>query len=364
MQVILCTSLKTSPHQELLNKIKRLNCIFFLFSNRETHSQMSLPSTMRAVIAEGGKCLIKKLPLPTVAAGEVMVKVKSTSVNRADTLQRKGMYPVPKGVTPVLGLEMSGTVINNSTNWKAGDEVMGLLSGGGYAEYCSVDEGLLMPVPKGHTLDSAAAIPETWITAYQLLHSVGHLQSNDVVIVHAAGSGVGTAAIQLASKVDGTVVVATAGTDEKLKVATELGATHAFNYKQCNWSDEMKKVVPSGADLILDPVGGSYVAQNCSAIAVDGRWVLYGLMGGIKIGDYPVLPKLLSKRAALLPSTLRSRSLEYRTRLVSEFSKNLENFENDFRVVFDKSFDLDSIQEAHDYMETNANIGKLLVRVS
>eukprot|EP01060_Flectonema_neradi_P013572 TRINITY_DN20333_c0_g1_i1.p1 TRINITY_DN20333_c0_g1~~TRINITY_DN20333_c0_g1_i1.p1 ORF type:complete len:343 (+),score=80.98 TRINITY_DN20333_c0_g1_i1:47-1030(+) len=327
---------------------------------------MKLPSRMKAIMAEGGKCVAKAIPLPPVSGEEVLVKVKATAVNRADTLQRKGMYAVPKGATPVLGLEMSGTVLTNSDKWKEGDEVMGLLSGGGYAEYCSVDQGLLMPVPKGYSLEEAAAIPETWLTAYQLLHFVGNLSQNEVVVIHAAGSGVGTAAIQLASKVEDVIVIATAGTDQKLQVATELGATHAFNYKQCSWNEELKKVIPHGTNLILDPVGGSYAAKNCDALAVDGRWVLYALMGGAKIGDFPILPKLLSKRAALIPSTLRTRSLSYRKKLVSEFAtRYLDNFSSDFKLVFDqKSFDLEDIQLAHDYMETNANIGKILIKIS
>eukprot|EP01060_Flectonema_neradi_P032401 TRINITY_DN513_c9_g1_i1.p1 TRINITY_DN513_c9_g1~~TRINITY_DN513_c9_g1_i1.p1 ORF type:complete len:329 (+),score=74.78 TRINITY_DN513_c9_g1_i1:41-1027(+) len=326
----------------------------------------NIPPTMIAVVGDGGKCVIKEFDVPLLAEGEVLVKIAATAVNRADTLQRKGLYPVPAGVTAVLGLEMSGTVMTEGKKWKVGDEVMGLLSGGGYGEYCAVDEGLLMPIPKGYTTPEAAAIPETWLTAFQLLHLVGNIKENDVVVIHAAGSGVGTAAIQLASKVKGVTIVATAGTEEKLKVAAGLGASITLNYKEGDWAEELKKAIPTGATLILDPVGGSHAAKNCEAIAVDGTWVLYGLMGGATVPDVPILGKLLQKRINLKATTLRSRTLEYRCDLVNQFmERHFDKFAENFRVVYDcRSFGIKTTQEAHEYMETNANVGKILIKIA
>ena len=326
----------------------------------------NLPGSMRAVIADGGKCVVEDIGLPILGEGEVLVKIVATAINRADTLQRKGLYPVPLGATPVLGLEMSGTVVTEGQHWKVGDEVMGLLSGGGYGEYCAIDEGLLMPIPKGYTTPEAAAIPETWLTAYQLLHLVGKIEENDIVVIHAAGSGVGTAAIQLASKIKGVTIVATAGTEEKLKVAKSLGAEITINYKECNWAEQLKSEIPTGANLILDPVGGSYAAKNCEGLAVDGRWVLYGLMGGPGVAEVPILAKILQKRINLISTTLRSRSLEYRRNLVSEFrNKYFDKFAENFNVIYDcRSFGINSTQEAHEYMESNANVGKILVKIA
>ncbi|KAJ9466838.1 Quinone oxidoreductase-like protein 2-like protein [Diplonema papillatum] len=330
---------------------------------------MALPKTMRAAIADSGKLAIVERPVPKPCGSEVLVKIHSTAINRADTLQRQGKYPVPPGVTDILGLEMSGTVVQTAEkslkNWKEGDKVMGLLGGGGYAEYTAIDESLLMPIPEGFDLNQAAGVPETWLTAFQLLSLVGHVQPNETVVVHAAGSGVGTAATQLATKVFGAKVAATAGTDEKLGVAKSLGATWTANYKQQSWSETFKELNVR-ADLILDPVGGSYIMQNLESLNMDGRVVLYGLMGGAT-AEGPVLAHLLRKRASIQATTLRSRSLPYRADLVQRFAEQALPMlsSGELRVIFDKrSFTLDQVQEAHEYMETNGNIGKVIVKVA
>eukprot|EP01061_Rhynchopus_euleeides_P041372 TRINITY_DN718_c0_g1_i1.p1 TRINITY_DN718_c0_g1~~TRINITY_DN718_c0_g1_i1.p1 ORF type:complete len:358 (+),score=167.50 TRINITY_DN718_c0_g1_i1:68-1075(+) len=335
---------------------------------------------MRAVIAEGGKLVVTTRPVPVPQKNEVLVKIKSTAINRADTLQRKGMYAVPPGVTDVLGLEMSGEVVSQgegSGKWKPGDKVMGLLSGGGYAEYTTLDEGLLLPVPERYSLHEAAGIPETWLTAYQLLHLVGGVQEGESVVIHAAGSGVGTAATQLARQAKATVI-ATAGAEEKLDVARSLGAAITVDYKkEAPWSEAVKQKLEAAGkgavNLVLDPVGGpDYAAQNINVLGLDGRWVSYGLMGGASVSTEenpkaPFLGMMLRKRLSLLATTLRTRSLPYRQHLVSEFAKNsLPLFDKEeFKVIIDKkSFTLDDIQAAHDYMESNANIGKILVSVA
>eukprot|EP01062_Namystynia_karyoxenos_P002192 TRINITY_DN10774_c0_g1_i1.p2 TRINITY_DN10774_c0_g1~~TRINITY_DN10774_c0_g1_i1.p2 ORF type:complete len:377 (+),score=134.15 TRINITY_DN10774_c0_g1_i1:125-1132(+) len=327
---------------------------------------MSLPASMRAVVAEAGRLVTVQRPLPTPSAGEVLVRVHATAINRADTLQRKGQYPVPPGATDVLGLEMAGTVVRPGSRWGAGDRVMALLSGGGYADYVSVPEELLMRIPQGYNLHQAAAIPETWLTAFQLLFLVGGARSGETALVHAAGSGVGTAATQLATA-HGIKVIATAGAPEKLEVAAKLGAVACFNYKEGPWAGKVKEATEGkGVNIVLDPVGGSYWEQNSDAIALDGRWVLYGLMGGVKV-EGPILAHLLRKRARLEGTTLRSRSLEYRAELTRRFAEHaLEKFDRrEYNAVLDpRSFTLEEAQAAHEYMESNANIGKIVVKIA
>ena len=327
----------------------------------------SAVKTMRAVIAEAGKLIVVNRPVPVAKEGEVLVKIHYSAINRADTLQRAGKYPVPPGETDILGLEMSGTVVGGgTTKFPTNSKVMSLLGGGGYAEYVAVDENMLMPVPDGISLRVAAGIPETWLTAYQLLHFVTKVETNDTVVIHAGGSGVGTAATQLATQ-HGCRVFVTAGTDEKIAKGIELGATGGANYKKTDWDVEiLKQAGDAGVNAVLDCVGGSYWKQNANVLSTDGRWTLYGLMGGAQI-EGPLLGLMLRKRLRMEATTLRSRSLEYKKQLTKEFSSHaLDLFASQrYQVIVDKeSFDLETAQQSHDYMETNANIGKILIKVA
>ena len=240
-------------------------------------------TTMKAVVSEGKKdsqCAIVDVPLPVLKPREVLVKVAYTALNRADTLQRKGLYPPPKGVTDVLGLEAAGVVAAYGpdcsiapSSFPLGSRVMALLGGGGNAEYVAVHESHLLPVPEGMDLRTAAAVPETWLTAYQLLFITGQLAKGEVVLIHAAGSGVGTAATQLASNA-GADVIAVAGQDSKLEVAKQLGAKSGINYKT---TPEFGAVVAEltggkGVNLILDPVGASFWRENVGAIAMGASY--------------------------------------------------------------------------------------------
>ncbi len=336
--------------------------------DNECQSDMaSAVKTMRAVVAEAGKLVLVNRPVPVAKEGEVLVKIHYTAINRADTLQRAGKYPVPPGETDILGLEMSGTVVGNgTTKFPTNSKVMSLLGGGGYAEYVAVDENMLMPVPDGVSLRVAAGIPETWLTAYQLLHFVTEVKANDTVVIHAGGSGVGTAATQLATQ-HGCRVFVTAGTDEKIAKGVELGATGGANYKKTDWDVEiLNQAGDDGVNAVLDCVGGSYWKQNANVLSVDGRWTLYGLMGGAQV-EGPLLGLMLRKRLRMQATTLRSRSLEYKKELTKEFSSHaLDLFASQrYQVIVDKeSFDLETAQESHDYMETNANIGKILLKVA
>ena len=261
---------------------------------------------------------------------------------------------------------MVDSVGENVTRFGIGDRVMALLGGGGYAEYVSVHQHQIMPVPKNLDLVTAAGIPEVWLTAYQLLHFVGKINPGDGVLIHAAGSGVGTAAIQLAKAVPGTQVVATAGTAEKLAKAQSLGADVMVNYKEEDFSEAVKTATAGrGVDLILDPIGGSNVEKNMKSIGVDGRWVLYGLMGGPKVGG-PFLAGLLRKRVQLLSTTLRARPIAYKKELVDAFSASTaEKFASgDFKAIIDSVTDLEGVVEAHKRMESNLNAGKIIMKVA
>jgi len=311
-------------------------------------------------------------PTPQAESGEVLIKVAATAVNRADTLQRKGAYPPPPGASPLLGLESAGTVEDvgeggkgGKSKWKKGDRVMALMGGGGYAEYCVVPEHHLLPVPEGLDLTQAAALPEVWLTAFQLLHLVGKVKAGDRVLVHAGASGVGTAAVQLI-KLAGAKSIVTAGSEEKVNFALELGADKGVNYK----NEQFQEVVGEwtegkGVDLILDCVGGSYAMQNVASLALDGKWVLYGWMGGSSV-DGPILGGLLRKRGSLLATTLRARDDDYKADLVEKFRETcLAHFSGPspaLKPVIDSIFKVEDVEAAHTKMEANKNMGKIILK--
>jgi tumor protein p53-inducible protein 3 len=357
-----------------------------------------LPSTMDAIVPLHGKCALERIPVPEPGLGQVLVRVMATAVNRADTLQRKGKYPPPSGVTKVLGLELAGEVVKlgpnvsgreygsvANANLTVGSRVMALVSGGGYADFAVVDEGCLIPIPANMPYTQAAAIPEVHLTAYQLIHFVaqapipatrgGFKPLNKTILIHAGGSGVGIAAIQLA-KAAGFKVLVTAGTDKKLANAMRLGANAAYNYKSPGGfsSSVLAFTEGKGVDLILDCVGGSHAAQNAQVLGMDSKWVVYGLMGGAD----PALPNLfallMKKRASIVTSTLRTRSLEYKAALVKSFIHSSIDYDRlpsalhagsaSLDAVIDRTYDtLRDAQAAHEYMESNANNGKIVLRV-
>ncbi|XP_075879518.1 quinone oxidoreductase PIG3 [Nelusetta ayraudi] len=314
--------------------------------------------------------LLHSIPRPEPKDGEVLIKVHATALNRADLLQRRGLYPAPPGESDIIGLEVAGTVETLgpgvSCSWKPDDRAMALLCGGGYAEYVAVPEKLLMPVPTHLTLSQAAAIPEAWLTAFQLLVFIAQVKAGEVVLAHAGASGVGTAAVQLA-RLFGAVPIVTAGSPEKLKMAEDLGAAAGFNYKEESFAQRVHDFTGGkGANVILDCIGGQNWEQNVSCLAVDGRWVLYGTMGGRTVeGD--LLGKLLSKRGHLLASLLRSRSHQYKADLVKAFTHRvLPQFSNQMgslMPVIDSVFNLEDIAEAHRHMEANKNMGKIVVNL-
>lgn len=297
---------------------------------------------------------------------ELLVRVHATALNRADTLQRQGKYPAPKGASPLLGLEIAGEVVEagvNCTRYKKGDKVFGLLPGGGYAEYAVIDEQMAMPIPGNLSMEEAAAIPEVFLTAFQALMWLGKLKAGERVLIHAGASGVGTAAIQLARAAKAEVLVT--ASEGKLHACKELGAHKAINYQEVPFEDEVLAYTNSeGVDVIVDFIAGPYFNQNLDCLRLDGRLVILASLGGGKV-DGVDLRKILTKRLQVMGSTLRSRSREYQIKLTQEMSQfALPHFKSGaIKPVIDSMYDWQDVAEAHRYMEQNKNIGKIVLRV-
>mmetsp|Transcript_1691 Transcript_1691/g.2670 ORF Transcript_1691/g.2670 Transcript_1691/m.2670 type:complete len:351 (+) Transcript_1691:3-1055(+) len=311
--------------------------------------------------------------IPEPGDGEILIRVCCTALNRMDLLQCKGLYPLPEGASPILGVEVSGYVHSigpNCTNrFKVGDRCMALLQGGGYAEYAVAYECTTMAVPDGISMTTLASIPEQWMTAYQLLFKVAGVSSGERVLLHAAASGVGQAAIQLATAA-GAQCIATCRSDDKVACCLKMGATHAYNVKVDTAFSAMVKADSSGSgvDVVLDPVGATYAAENLDVINRDGRWVLYGLMGGKGIEDPVFLGKILAKRLTLVGSTLRARPKAYKEELAKAIESEVmpKVVSGEFQVLVDSSYPMttEGVRNAHRHMASNSNIGKIVLVVS
>ena len=327
--------------------------------------------TMRAVVLRdhGGPevLTLEEVPDPTIGPEEVLVDVRATALNRADLLQRMGLYPGPAWETvEIPGLELAGVVATigpRVTMWQPGDAVMGIVSGGAYAERVAVHERQLMAVPTAVPLADAAAIPEVFLTAWDALVVQGGLTSGRWALVHAGASGVGTAAIQIAKAIGARIAVTTSA--GKVAACRELGADAAIDYTTTDFVEEVRAVTGGqGPDVILDVIGGDYVDRNLQAVAVKGRIVQVGLMAGgvtsVNIGA------LLPKRVSLIGTVLRARPIEEKIALTRRFAAEvLPLFDGGrLRPVIDSRYPLDQIAEAHRHMESNANVGKILVDVA
>ena len=304
---------------------------------------------------------------PNPKPDELLVRVYATALNRADTLQRQGKYPPPKGASPLLGLELAGEVEAtgaNCTRFKKGDKVFGLLPGGGYAEYAVIEEAMAMPVPENLTMEEAAAIPEVFLTAWQALVWLARLQEGERVLIHAGASGVGTAAIQLTKALKAEVFATASAT--KLQTCLDLGATKAIDYKASAFDEEIRAFTNSeGVDVIIDFIAGPYFNQNLDILRLDGRLVILASLGGGKVDDVD-LRKILTKRLQVMGSTLRSRSRDYQVKLTEDMSQfALPLFKiGMLKPVVDSIYDWDKAADAHRYMEQNKNIGKIVLRVN
>jgi putative PIG3 family NAD(P)H quinone oxidoreductase len=327
-----------------------------------------LPATMTAIeIREpGGPEVLAptELPVPQPGAGEVLIKVAAAGVNRPDMMQRAGLYPPPRGAPETPGLEVAGEVVavgEGAARWSNGDRVTALVAGGGYADYCLAPAPQCLPVPDGLEMSEAAALPETFFTVWSNVFDRCRLAEGESFLVHGGSSGIGTTAIQLA-RAFGARVFATAGNAEKCRVCEELGAERAINYRDEDFVSVAKEATEGrGLDVILDMVGGDYVARDLKALAPDGRLCFIAFLGGPK-AEVSFMPVLL-KRLTICGSTLRARSIGFKAAI----ARNLEDkvwpliAQGRIRPVMHAQFPLAQAAEAHRLMESSAHIGKIVL---
>jgi putative PIG3 family NAD(P)H quinone oxidoreductase len=300
-------------------------------------------------------------PDPQPGADELLVRVHATAVNRADLLQRRGGYAPPPGASPILGLELAGEVVQPLGEWRAGDRVMAVVTGGAYAELAAVPAGMAIRIPDRFSYQEAAAIPEAFLTAYLNLFTLGRLLPDEVALIHAGASGVGTAAIQLV-RAAGARAIATAGSEEKLALCRELGADPAINYKTESFAERVQAATGGhGADVVLDFVGAAYWDANMAALALGGRLMLIGFLAGSR-GQLD-LGMMMGKSLTVSSTTLRRTPLAQKVALTQAFSAfALPRFESgELRPVIDRVLPLVQAAEAHRTLEANSNAGKVVL---
>ena len=310
--------------------------------------------------------VLAERPVPEPGRGEVLIEVAAAGLNRADILQRRGFYPSPPGAPSYPGPEVSGTVValgEEVTEFKLGDAVCALLQGGGYAEYCRVDAGQVLPIPGSLGMVEAAALPEAMFTVWSNVFGFGRLQQRETLLVHGGSSGIGVAAIQLATA-RGHTVFATAGSDDKARFCESLGARRAINYKTEDFVAEIvKETGGRGVDVLLDMVGGSYVARNLQVLATEGRLVMIATQGGAK-GEIDVL-RIMQQRLLITDSTLRPRSAEFKRAIRDQLLQNVWPLlaSGRIRPVVDSVFALAEASKAHARMEGGEHKGKIILAV-
>ena len=322
---------------------------------------------MNAVVApqpDGAEMLaLVERPVPRPGRGEVLVRVAAAGVNRPDILQRRGLYPPPPGAPDILGLEISGEVVEAGEGAEAmlGQPVCALIAGGGYAEYCVAPAGTCLPVPEGLTMAEAAAMPETLFTVWSNLFERGFAAEGDTVLVHGGTSGIGTMAIAL-GKLFGLTVIVTCGTDDKCRAAEEIGAARAINYRTQDFAEEVKTLTDGrGVEVVLDMVGGDYIPRNLACLADDGRHVSIAFQRGAKTEIS--VPELMRRRLILTGSTLRPRSVEFKTMVADEIARTVWPYAEGGRLkpVIDRSFPLAEAAMAHARMEAGEHVGKIVL---
>ncbi|MFC6596785.1 NAD(P)H-quinone oxidoreductase [Kitasatospora paranensis] len=307
-----------------------------------------------------------EVPEPEPAAGEVLVEIAATAVNRADLLQRQGFYDPPPGSSPYPGLECAGRIVAlgpGVAGWAVGDEVCALLTGGGYAERVAVPAGQLLPRPAGLSATEAAALPEVVCTVWSNVFMVAHLRPGETVLVHGGASGIGTMAIQLAKAVGARVAV-TAGSAAKLARCAELGADVLIDYREQDFVEAVREATGgAGADVILDIMGAKYLPRNVAALAVNGRLVIIGMQGGVK-GELD-LGVLLRKRAAVAATNLRGRPLEEKAAIVAAVREHVWPLLESgvVKPVVDRVLPIAEAAEAHRAVEESGHVGKVVLRV-
>lgn len=321
---------------------------------------------MRAIEIKNQSLCLSELPVPTPGPGEVLIKVAYAGLNRADIMQRKGLYPPPAGASPLPGLEVSGQIAAlgaGVSTFSVGDNVCAVLSGGGYAEYCTAPAGQALPIPQGMNIRTAAAVPEAFFTVWLSIVEQGEYKKGEKVLVHGGTSGIGTTAIQL-MKALGAEIYTTAGTEEKCTVCTELGARLAVNYKTQDFVSEIKNFTGGyGVDVILDITGGDNVPKNIELLAPGGRMVFIALIRGRK-GEVD-FAQILLKRLKLIGSTLRSRTAEHKATIAQALYKEAWPLMEKGMItpIIDSEFTLEDAAKAHARMEEGLHIGKILLKI-
>lgn len=329
---------------------------------------MSQAQMQQVIISEVGgpeKLAYETVTIPTAQAEEVLVKVHAFGINRPDILQRQGLYPMPKDVTPVPGLEVAGEIVAVGaavTQFKVGDKVCGLTNGGGYAEYCVVPASQTLVIPEGVSFTQAAAIPETFFTVWANVFQMGQAKAGETVLVHGGSSGIGTTALMLC-KALGIQTFATVGSDDKIQAIAHL--TTGINYKTQDFEQVInEKTDNAGVDIILDMVGAPYLERNLNLLRRDGRLVYIAFLGGAKAKEVK-LGQIMMKRLTITGSTMRARTTAEKAEIAQGLQQQVAPFwaKGECLPMIYKTFNFDQIIDAHIAMDTGEHIGKIVVNV-
>ena len=321
---------------------------------------------MKAIIVSDNKNLLwSEAKKPKILDHEVLIKIKATAVNRADVVQKNGFYPPPPGASEILGLECSGVIEaigKNVKKRKVGEKVCALLAGGGYAQYASCPEQQAVPAPEGISLTEAASLPEVYATCWLNLFHEANMKEGDSVLIHAGASGIGTAAIQLCNIFNCKSFV-TAGSSQKINYCINLGANNGSLRHEKPFED-IKKWEPDGIDIILDPVGGKYFEDNLSVLSMEGRLLLIGLMGGTK--SQIDLGPILMKRQKIIGSTIRARSSFIKGKVMNDLHQKVWPYFKSKKLnpIIHKTMNIKEANKAHEVMERNENIGKIVLEMN
>lgn len=331
----------------------------------------NLPDTMKYIATTGpGAAEVMHIasgPLPTFGDSDVLIKVDYAGVNRPDVIQRSGSYAPPPGASPIMGLEVSGSIVavgGKVTSWKVGDTVCALTPGGGYAEYCAAPAAHCLPIPAGLSMLEAAGVPENFFTVWVNVFDTCKLTTGEKFLVHGGSSGIGLTAIQLA-KAFGAEVFTTVGNEQKAAFCKGVGADHALNYKTQDWMAEIAAITQKkGVNVILDMVGGSYIEKNLRVLALEGRYCFIAFLeGGSATIDFR---PLMMKRQTITGSTLRARPDAQKAAIAASLKEKVWPLlaAKKVKPVIHKTFALDEIVDAHKLMESSAHIGKIMLKVA
>lgn len=331
------------------------------------HPKFHMKAILQSHIGGADTLYIGETPKPLLTNDfEIIVKVHATALNRADILQREGKYPPPKGASPILGLEMAGEIVEIGaavSNLKIGDRVAGILSGGGYSEFVKTRFDHVFKLPLNMSYTEAAAISEVFMTANHCLQSFGNMDTNTNILIHAGGSGVGTAAIQLAKYYNFHTIFTTAS-QPKHKTCLDLGADVAIDYKSENFEKiVLEKTNGKGVHRIIDFVAAAYFQQNLNCLARDGKMIMLAFLGGYKVPKINLIP-IISKRLEISGVTIRNQNAVFKAKLTTDLEQLLPAFTNsELKPIIDTVFDWKEVQKAHRYMESNQNIGKIVLQI-